>query len=75
MPIIFFTQKTGKKTNEEAILIKILIKEGMKECQIAKKYNIRKQKISYWENHDIKRVIKRRSKITDADIQYMIKFF
>ena len=26
----------GKKTNEDAILIKRLIKEGMKECQIEK---------------------------------------
>ena len=63
----------GKKTNEDAILIKRLIKEGMKECQIAKKYNIRKQKVSYWKNHDIKTVIKRRSKLSDEDIQYMIK--
>ena len=63
----------GKKTKEDAILIKRLIKEGMKECQIAKKYNIKKQTVSYLKNHNIKTVIKRRSKLTDADIQYMIK--
>ena len=38
-----------------------------------KKYGIRKQKISYWKHHEIKTVIKRRSKLTDEDIQYMIK--
>ena len=63
----------GKKTNEDAILIKRLIKEGMKECQIAKKYNIRKQKVSYWKNHDIKTVINRKSKLTEEDVKYMIK--
>ena len=73
LTIIFLYIKIGKKTNEDAILIKRLIKEGMKECQIAKKYNIRKQKVSYWKNHDIKTVIKRRSKLSDEDIQYMIK--
>jgi len=40
----------------------------MKECKIAKKYNIKKQKVSYWKNHDIKTVIKRRSILPDTDI-------
>ena len=63
----------GKKTNEDAILIKRLIKEGMPAWQISKKYEIKKQKISYWKHHEIKTVIKRRSKLPDEDIQYMIK--
>ena len=62
-----------KKTIKDAILIKRLIKEGMKECQIAKKYNIKKQKVSYWKNHDIKTVINRKSKLTEEDVKYMIK--
>ena len=63
----------GKKTNEDAILIKRLIKEKMPEWQIAQKYGFKKQKVSYWKYHDIKTVIKRRSKLKDEDIQYMIK--
>ena len=35
----------GKKTNEDAVLIKRLIKEGMPAWQISKKYGIKKQKI------------------------------
>ena len=33
----------------------------------------KKQQISFWKHHEIKAVIKRRSKLTDEDIQYMIK--
>ena len=33
----------------------------------------KKQKISYWKHHEIKTVIKRRSKLTDEDIKYMIQ--
>ena len=63
----------GKKTNEDAILIKRLIKEKMPEWQIAQKYGFKKQKVSYWKYHDIKTVIKRKIKLNDEDIQYMIK--
>ena len=63
----------GKKTNEDAILIKRLIKEKMPEWQMAKKYWFKKQKVSYWKYHDIKTVINRKSKLTDNDINYMIK--
>ena len=63
----------GKKTNEDAILIKKLIEKKMPAWKISKQYGIKKQKISYWKYHDIKTVIKRRSKLTDEDIKYMIK--
>ena len=62
-----------KKTNEDAVLYKRLIKEGMPAWQISKKYGIKKQKVSYWKNHDIKTVIKQRSKFTDKDINCMVK--
>ena len=62
-----------KKTIKDAILIKRLIKQGMKACQIAKKYEIKKQEVSYWKNHEIQTVINRRCKFTDDDIKYMIK--
>ena len=38
-----------------------------------KKMWTQKQKISYCKHHEIKTLIKRRSKLTDKDIQYMIK--
>ena len=41
--------------------------------EIAKKYGFKKQKVSYWKYHEIKTVIKRKSKLTDNDINYMIK--
>ena len=63
----------GKKTNEDAILIKRLLKEGMPACQISKKYGIKKQKISYWKKNEIKTVINRKSKLTEEDVKYMIK--
>ena len=63
----------GKKTNEDAILIKRLIKEGMPAWQISKKHGTKKQKISYWKHHEIKTVIRRKSKLTDNDINYMVK--
>ena len=62
------------KTNEDTILIKRFIKEGLKTFQIAKIYWIKKQKVSYYNNTKIKTVIHRRNKITEEDIQYMIKF-
>ena len=63
----------GKKTIEDAILIKRLLDKKMKAWQISKKYGIKKQKFSYWKHHEIKTVIKRRSKLTDEDIKYMIQ--
>ena len=62
-----------KKTIEDAILIKRLIDKGMKTCLISKKYGIKKQKVTYWKNREIQNVINRRSKLTNDDIQYMIK--
>ena len=50
----------GKKTIEDAILIKKLLDKKMPAWQISKKYGIRKQKISYWKHHEIKTVIKRK---------------
>ena len=47
-----------EKTFKDANLIKRLLDKKMPACQISKKYGIRKQKIS---------------KLTDEDIQYMIK--
>ena len=44
--LFFLYIKMGKKTNEDAVLIKRLIKEGMPAWQISKKYGIKKQKIS-----------------------------
>ena len=52
-------KKVGKKTNNDAILIKRLLKEGYRPIDIAKKFNISKQKINYWKKTEIKEVIHR----------------
>ena len=66
-------KKVGKKTNNDAILIKRLLKEGYRPIDIAKKFNISKQKINYWKKTEIKEVIHRRSKLSDDDIREIVK--
>ena len=66
-------KKVGKKRNNDAILIKRLLKEGYRPIDITKKFNISKQKINYWKKTEIKEVIHRRSKLSDDDIREIVK--
>ena len=66
-------KKKGKKINKDAILIKRLLEKKIRQIDIAKKFNISKQKVNYWKKTEIKEVIHRRKKLTDEEIQEIIK--
>ena len=44
-------KKTGKKINEDAILIKQLLDKKIRPIDIAKEFNISKQKVNYWKKN------------------------
>ena len=62
-----------KKINEDGVLIKKMIDKGYKPKYITKNFGFKKQKISYWKNTPIKKVIHRRSKLSEEDIKEIIK--
>ena len=66
-------KKTGKKINEDAILIKKLLDKKIRQIDIAKKFNISKQKVYYWKKTNIKTEIHRRLKLNQDDIEQIIK--
>ncbi len=43
----------GKKINNDALVIKHLISEGMKQAKIAKLLELKRLKVSYWANKPI----------------------
>ena len=63
----------GKKINEDGVLIKKMIDKEYIPAYITKNFGFKKQKISYWKNTPIKKVIHRRSKLSEKDIQEIIK--
>ena len=66
-------KKKGKKINKDSILIKRLLEKEIRQIDIAKKFNFSKQKVNYWKKTEIKDVIHRRKKLTDEEIQEIIK--
>ena len=67
-------KKKGKKINEDAILIKKLLDKKIRQIDIAKKFNISKQKVNYWKKTDIKTEIHRRLKLSQENIYKIIKW-
>ena len=66
-------KKTGKKINEDAILIKSFLDKKYRPIDIAKEFNISKQKVNYWKKTEIKTEIHRRLKLNQEDIDKIIK--
>ena len=66
-------KKTGKKINEDAILIKRLLDKKIRQIDIANKFNISKQKVYYWKKTNIKTEIHRRLKLDQEDIDKIIE--
>ena len=66
-------KKTGKKINENAILIKKILDKKIRQKDIAKKFNISKQKVNYWKRTEIKTEIHRRLKLNQEYIDQIIK--
>ena len=52
-----------KKTNEDAVAIKSLINRGYRQKTICKILGIKKQKVSYWANNEIKTTTIRKRKL------------
>ena len=66
-------KKTGKRINKDAILIKSFLDKKYRPIDIAKEFNISKQKVNYWKKTDIKTEIHRRLKLDQEDIDEIIK--
>ena len=66
-------KKKGKKINKDAILIKRLLEKKIRQIDIAKKFNISKQKVYYWKKTNIKTEIHRRLKLDQEYIDEIIK--
>jgi len=66
-------KKTGKKINKDAILIKSFLDKKYRPIDIAKEFNISKQKVNYWKKTEIKTEIHRRLKLNQEDIDKIIK--
>ena len=43
-----------KKTNKDALMIKELLRKGLRQCQISSLLGIKKEKVSYWSRTEIK---------------------
>ena len=61
-----------KKMNELAVTIKKLLEQGFSQTWIARKLNIRRQKVNYWAKNPIKSEQKRRRKLGDKYIKEII---
>ena len=64
--------KMVKKMNELAVTIKKLLEQGFSQTWIARKLNIRRQKVNYWAKNPIKSEQKRRRKLGDKYIKEII---
>jgi len=51
---IFIYFKMVKKINKAVLMIKELIRKGLRQCQISRLLGIKKEKVSYWSRHEIK---------------------
>ena len=61
-----------KKLNELGITIKKLLEQGFSQTWIARKLNIRRQKVNYWAKNPIKTEQKRKRKLGDKYIKEII---
>ena len=62
-----------KKINEDAVAIKRLLKQGLSQKKISMLLGIKKQKVSYWANHEIETIQKRRKKLPQTYIKEICK--
>ena len=62
-----------KKINEDAVAIKRLLKQGLSQKKISMLLGIKKQKVSYWANHEIKTTQIRRKKLPKSYIGQICK--
>ena len=58
-----------KKINKDALMIKELIRKGLRQCEISRLLGIKKEKVSYWSRHEIKENQYKRKKLKDIYIE------
>ena len=63
-----------KKCNKDAIMIKELLKKGLRQCEIARLLNLKKEKVSYWARIEIKSSQFKKKKLKDVYIQAIQKW-
>ena len=63
----------AKKINEDAVTIKRLLKKGFSQKKICQLLGLKKQKVSYWANHEIKTTQIRRKKLPKSYIAQICK--
>ena len=68
-----YIKKMAKKINEDAVTIKKLLKRGLTQKKIAQLLGLKKQKVSYWANHEIKTIQTRRKKLSRTYINKICK--
>ena len=61
--------KMVKKINKDALMIKELIRKGLRQCEISRLLGIKKEKVSYWSRHEIKENQYKRKKLKDIYIE------
>jgi len=61
-----------KKINNDAIIIKSLLKKGYTQYQISKMLNISKQKVHYWVRNEIKFIQTRKKKFRNFYVNKII---
>ena len=64
----------AKKINEDAVTIKRLLKKGLSQKKICQLLGIKKQKVSYWANHEIKATQTRRKKLSNTYITKSVRW-
>ena len=58
-----------KKINEDEVTIKRLFQQGLSQKKISQLLGIKNQKVSYWANHKIETIQKRRKKLPQTYIK------
>ena len=58
----------SKKINEDTVTIKRLLKRGLSQKKICQLLGLKKQKVSYWANHEMKTTQTKRKKLSKAFI-------
>ena len=63
-----------KKINNDALMIKRLLRRGLRQCKIARLLGIKKEKVWYWAKTEIKEFQIKKKKLKDIYIQAIQKW-
>ena len=63
-----------KKLNKDDLTIKELLKQGMRQCEIAKLLKLKRAKVNYWSKVEIKGRQYKKKKLKDEYIKTIQKW-